>query len=54
MDVDRGDACIRMSGKAWQIRAKLREWSKHPITLEQFLARQKKMEARIGAEIARL
>jgi hypothetical protein len=45
MDVDRGDACIRMSRKAWQIRAKLQEWSKHSITLEQFLVRQQKKKS---------
>lgn len=30
---------IRLTGKAWEIRAQLREWSKSPLTLAQFLER---------------
>ncbi|MBA4495039.1 Z-ring formation inhibitor MciZ [Paenactinomyces guangxiensis] len=40
MNIKMSDTNLHMSGKAWQIRARLREWSKHQITLQEFLSRQ--------------
>lgn len=31
---------IRMVGKAWEIRATLRSWSKKDLTLQEYLARR--------------
>jgi hypothetical protein len=33
---------IKLTGKAWQIRAQLREWAKTPITLAEFIERNRK------------
>jgi hypothetical protein len=45
MDIEMTETTIRMKGKAWQIRAKLREWSKHPMLLHEFLTRQKNRQS---------
>lgn len=31
---------VRIIGKSWEIRARLREWSSSSLTLQQFLQRQ--------------
>ena len=31
---------IRIIGKSWEIRARLREWSSSSLTIEQFIQRQ--------------
>jgi hypothetical protein len=33
---------IRLTGKAWEIRAQQKEWAKSPLTLAQFLERNTK------------
>ncbi|CCQ95631.1 conserved hypothetical protein [[Clostridium] ultunense Esp] len=41
-----GEKSLRMVGKAWQVRAKLRELSRIPITLHQFLLLRKGKEGK--------
>lgn len=33
---------LRLVGKSWEIRAQLRAWKKHRLTLQEFLIRQDK------------
>ncbi|WP_322112061.1 Z-ring formation inhibitor MciZ [Brevibacillus ruminantium] len=37
-----GEKQLRMVGKAWEIRATLRSWSKKDLTLQEYLARRSK------------
>lgn len=41
MNVEISYTSLRMTGKAWQIRAFLKAWSNRPITLQEFLYLQK-------------
>lgn len=42
MQIEMNQKGLLMSGKAWQIRARLREWSKHSLTLQEFLSRHQR------------
>lgn len=41
MKVEMGEGRLRIVGKGWQVRAVLRKLSKHPLTLDEWLRRQR-------------
>ncbi|MDH4615924.1 Z-ring formation inhibitor MciZ [Brevibacillus invocatus] len=41
-----GEKHLRMVGKAWEIRAALRSWSKKDLTLQDYLAKRSNLNRR--------
>lgn len=40
------DTCLRIVGKSWEVRAKMRELAKTGLTVQQFLERHKKITSK--------
>ncbi|SFJ29267.1 Z-ring formation inhibitor MciZ [Thermoflavimicrobium dichotomicum] len=40
MQIHFGASNCLLVGKAWEIRSRLREWARHPLTVQEFLSRQ--------------